>query len=68
MLEFHLVYVDCYQVALFVAVHCQAVVGLVGKVAGAKDIVHLHPSFATGQCVAIHLAWVRHQYQQAVVL
>ena len=65
--EAHFLDVYAGAAAYAVALHHKAVVALVGKVGRAVDVVHLYPAqFAQG--VAVHLARMGHEDDQAAVL
>lgn len=63
----HLVYAHGYHPALIVAVHAEAVVCLVAKVGGARDVLHRDAALAAVQ-LHLHLAGVCHQEDEQLVL
>ena len=68
MLKPHFVDVDGDDFFPVIPVYGKAEVGHVAEVGGAVDVIHLHPpQFAVGG-VAVHLARMRHEDDEALVL
>ena len=68
MLEFHFIHIDTGNADFLVALHHNSIVSLVVKVGRAVDVVHFHTRSSPGCGVAVHLARVGHEDQEAVIL
>ena len=68
VLETDLVDVDGDELLGIVATYTEAVIGHITEVGRTVDVVHLHPAQFTGGGVAVHLARMRHEDDQAFVL
>ena len=68
MLEFHLVHVYACDTNLLVTFHNDTVIRFVIEIGRAVDVVHFHTRSSPGCGVAVHLARVGHEDQEAVIL
>lgn len=68
MLEFHLIHIYAGDADFLVALDDDSVISLVVKIRGTVDVIHFHTRGDARRRVAVHLARMGDDYQQAIVL
>lgn len=66
--ELNLIDIDADHLEVVVAIHAEAVVGHVTEVCRTIDVVHLYAAFLAIKVSSVHLARVRHEDNQTVIL